>query len=199
MVTSLGRPSFHHGGAPSSTGLSTRTGLHTTKSRQSRGLRHCATAEGVLRRRRSTGGFRERLPASRWAQGEALLAEFERRHRELLVRRRAALEKLSELTAQTLDQVGRRLAILDEEYGFIRTHIFWVRDQEPIGLTTLNQGVRDLQRLATALGRLVQETTRHKLGGRPSAEFLIAAVAVLGLPLGLVRLRRTLRSLIQVV
>jgi potassium efflux system protein len=138
--------------------------------------------------------IRERLPASRWAQGEALLAEFERRDRELLVRRRAALEKLSDLTAQTLDQVGRRLAILDEEYGFIRTHIFWVRDQEPIGLTTLNQGVRELQRLVTALGRLVQETTRRKLWGRPSAEFLIAAVAVLGLPIGLVRLRRTLRG-----
>src|SRR5262249_34050729 len=142
---------------------------------------------------------RERLPASRWAQGEALLAEFERRHRELLVRRRAALEKLSDLTAQALDQVGRRLAILDEEYGFIRTHIFWVRDQEPLGLTTLNQGVRDLRRLATALGRLVQETTRRKLWGRPSAEFLVAAVAVLGLPIGLVRLRRTLRGWIQVV
>jgi potassium efflux system protein len=140
---------------------------------------------------------RERLPASRWAQGEALLAEFARRHRDLLVRRRAALERLTDLTAQTLDQIGRRLAILDEEYGFIRTHIFWVRDQEPIGLTTFSQAVRELQHLATALGRLVQETTKGKLWGRASAEFVVAALAALGLPVGLIRLRRTLRGWIQ--
>ena len=140
---------------------------------------------------------RERLPASRWAQGEALLRQFERQHRELMARRRAALERLTDLTAQTLDQVARRLAILDEEYGFIRTHIFWVRDQEPIGLTTLSQGARELQHLATALGRLVQETAQPKLWGRASAEFVIGALAVLGLPVGLCRLRRALRGLIQ--
>jgi potassium efflux system protein len=140
---------------------------------------------------------RERLPASRWTQGEALLAEFARRHRDLLVRRRAALERLTDITAQTHEQIGRRLAILDEEYGFIRTHIFWVRDQEPIGLTTFSQAVRELQHLATALGRLVQETAKGKLWGRASAEFVVGALAALGLPVGLVRLRRTLRGLIQ--
>ncbi len=137
--------------------------------------------------------IRERLPASRWAQGEALLEEFERQHRALMVRRRAALERLTDLTAQTLDQVARRLAILDEESGFIRTHIFWVRDQEPIGLASFSQAARELQLLVTALGRLVQETTKPKLWGRASAEFIVGALAVLGLPVGLVRLRRTLR------
>jgi potassium efflux system protein len=141
--------------------------------------------------------IRERLPASRWAQGEALLAEFTRRHRDLLVRRRAALERLTDITAQTLDQVSRRLAILDEEYGFIRTHIFWVRDQEPIGLTTFSQVIRELQHLATALGRLVQETTKGNLWGRASAEFVVATLAALVLPVGLVRLRRTLRGCLQ--
>ena len=58
----------------------------------------------------------------------------------MLVRRRSVLEQLNDCTAQTLDQIARRLAILDEEYGFIRTHIFWVRDQEPIGLGTITQG-----------------------------------------------------------
>src|SRR5207237_3742429 len=95
---------------------------------------------GWLHDRVEHGLLRERLPASRSAEGEALLAELERRHRALLVRRRAALERLTDATAQTLDQVARRLGILDEEYGFIRTHIFWVRDQEPIGLGTLSQG-----------------------------------------------------------
>jgi hypothetical protein len=49
----------------------------------------------------------------------------------------------------------------------------------------------------TALGRLVQETAKRKLWGRASAEFVVGAVAVLGLPMGLVRLRRALRGLIQ--
>jgi potassium efflux system protein len=141
--------------------------------------------------------LRERLPASRWDEGEALLAELERKHRELLVRRRVALERLTDCTAQTLDQVARRLGILDEEYGFIRTHIFWVRDQEPIGLATVSQGVREFQHLIDALLRLAQETTKPRLWGRLSAEFVIAGLAVLGLPAGLVRLRRCLRVLID--
>ena len=53
------------------------------------------------------------------------------------MRRRVALEKLSERASHTLQQVVRRLGILDEEYGFIRTQIFWVRDQDPIGLSDL--------------------------------------------------------------
>ena len=77
-----------------------------------------------------------------------MLAELERSHRALLVRRRAVLEHLTDCTAQTLDQIARRLAILDEEYGFIRTHIFWVRDQEPIGLGTITQGARECQHVA---------------------------------------------------
>src|SRR5262249_14502220 len=129
-------------------------------------------------------------------EGESLMAALEQRHRALLVRRRAALERLTECTTQTLDQVARRLSILDEEYGFIRTHIFWVRDQEPIGLGTLNQGGRELQHLVKSLLGLARETARPRLWGRPSAEFVVAALAVLGLPIGLVRLRRGLRILI---
>ena len=82
--------------------------------------------------------LRERLPASRWPEAERILAELERKHRAVLLRRRAALERLTDCTTQTLEQISRRLSILDEEYGFIRTHIFWVRDQEPIGLPTIN-------------------------------------------------------------
>jgi potassium efflux system protein len=97
--------------------------------------------------------IRERLPRARRGQGEALLTELERKHRALLVRSRAALEKLSDRAAHTLQQVMRRLSILDEEYGFIRTHIFWVRDQEPIGPATLAQAARDMNRLIKGLPR----------------------------------------------
>ena len=44
--------------------------------------------------------------------------------------------------------------------------------------------------------RLAQESARPRHWGRPSAEFVTAALAVLGLPIGLVRLRRMLRVLI---
>jgi hypothetical protein len=140
--------------------------------------------------------LRERLSPSRWAEGEAMVAGLERSHRAMLVRRRTVLERLNDCTAQTLDQITRRLAILDEEYGFIRTHIFWVRDQEPIGLGTITQGARECQHVAKALMRLAQESANPQHWGRRSAEFVSAAMAALVLPIGLIRLRRMLRSLI---
>jgi potassium efflux system protein len=137
--------------------------------------------------------LKEGLPSARWADGERVLADLERNHRALLVRRRKVLEQLTDLTAQTLDQIGRRLAILDEEYSFIRTHIFWVRDQDPIGPGTVTQGARECQHVVKALMRLAQESANPDRWGRPSAEFVGASLAALGLPLGLVRLRRLLR------
>jgi potassium efflux system protein len=141
--------------------------------------------------------LRERVPPSRRAEGERLVRELERKHRAILVRRREALEKLSERAAQTLQQVARRLGILDEEYGFIRTHIFWVRDQDPIGIATLAQGVREFNYLLSGLLRLVEETVNADLWGRPSAEFLITALAVLALPVVLLRLRQGIWAVIQ--
>jgi hypothetical protein len=137
--------------------------------------------------------LQERLPADRQAEGERILVEHERSHRALLVRHRAVLDRLTVCTAQTLDQIARRLAILDEEYGFIRTHIFWVRDQEPIGLGTITQGAREGRHLLDGLVRLAQEAARTRRWGRASAEFITAALAVLGLPIGLIRLRRMLK------
>ena len=92
------------------------------------------------------------------------------------MRRRRALEKLSEGASHTLVQVTRRLDILDQEYGFIRTTIFWVRDQEPIGLLTLTQGAREFNVLVKGLLRLVKETVKPNLWGQPSGEFLVTAV-----------------------
>jgi hypothetical protein len=42
--------------------------------------------------------------------------------------------------------------------------------------------------------RLAQESIRRNNAGRASAEFVTAALAVLGLPIGLMRLRRTLKD-----
>jgi hypothetical protein len=137
--------------------------------------------------------LKERLPPQRWTEAGRILVDLERAQRALLVRRRSVLEQLTDGTAQTLDQVSRRLAILDEEYGFIRTHIFWVRDQEPIGLATIAQGWRECQHLVRALIRLAQDSARPQTWGRASVEFLTATLAVLGLPIVLIRLRRMIK------
>jgi potassium efflux system protein len=137
----------------------------------------------------------ERLPQERWAAGEALLAELEHKHRGLLVRRRLALEKLTDRASHTLQQVSRRLAILDEEYGFIRTSIFWVRDQDPIGLATLAQTARELNHLVRGFWRLAAEAVKPALWSRSSAEFLVAMSGVLAFPFAFLRLRRVLAAL----
>jgi potassium efflux system protein len=141
--------------------------------------------------------IRERLPQSRWPEGEAILANLERKGRELLVRHHDALEKLCERASQTHQQVVRRLAILDEEYGFIRTHIFWVRDQEPFGLWVLSHGGREIQQLIKGCLRLAQECAKPQLWPRPSGEFLAMSVAVVVLPLGLIRLRKAIHVLLE--
>jgi small-conductance mechanosensitive channel len=141
--------------------------------------------------------LRERLPPSRWAEGEALIGQLELKHRTLLMRRRRALDKLCERASHTLVQVTRRLNILDQEYGFIRTNIFWVRDQEPIGLPTLTQGAREFNSLVKGSLRLVNETVKPNLWGQPSGEFLVTALAVVIIPIVAARLRRALGALIK--
>jgi len=142
--------------------------------------------------------LRDRLPQRRWPEAEAMLVELEAKHRALLERRRDILQKLCDRASQTHQQVVRRLAILDEEYGFIRTHIFWVRDQEPLGLWAISQGAREIQQLARGGLRLAQETAQPKSWGRPSGEFMAMSAAVIVLPFGLIRLRRVIRRLLAV-
>jgi potassium efflux system protein len=141
--------------------------------------------------------LRERVSPERWADGEKLLNELEHRHREILERRRVALERLTERASHTLQQVVRRLGILDQEYGFIRTVIFWVRDQEPIALGTMWIGAREFSSVIRALLQLAQESMKPNLWCRPSAEFMATSFAALVLPVLLLRLRRALASLIQ--
>jgi hypothetical protein len=56
------------------------------------------------------------------------------------------------------------------------------------------QGAREGRHLLTGLIRLTQEAARTRQWGRTSAEFVAAALAVLGLPVGLVRARRVLKA-----
>jgi potassium efflux system protein len=141
--------------------------------------------------------LREHLPPARRAAAEALVIDLDQKDRALLVRWRTALEKLTQRAGLTLQQVVRRLGILDEEYGFIRTHIFWVRDQDPIGFATLTASGREIKHLLNGLFRLAQETITARHWSHPSAEFVIICLGVLVLPTGLVRLRRGLRLLVQ--
>jgi hypothetical protein len=141
--------------------------------------------------------MRDRLPPSRWLEGEAVFDELERKHRGLLERRRDTLQKLSDRASQTHQQIVRRLTILDEEYGFIRTHIFWVRDQEPLGFWVLEQGGREVQQVMRASVHLAQETAKPKRWGQPSGEFLAISAAIVVLPFGLIRLRQAMRRLLE--
>ena len=141
--------------------------------------------------------LRERVSPERWADGEKLLIELEHQQREILKHRRKALERLSERASHTLQQVVRRLGILDQEYGFIRTQIFWVRDQEPISLGTMWTGVREFNSLVKALLQLAQESTKPNLWCQPSGEFMVIALTALVLPILLMKMRRAIGELIQ--
>jgi len=135
----------------------------------------------------------ERLAPQRHSQARSDFAELERSYKAVLARQKVALTKLAARASETLDQVTRRLRVLEEEYGFIRTHIFWVRDQEPLGLATVQHVGRELKRLVKGMLTLAEESSDRKSWAHPSSEFLTAAVAAVILPLGLFRLRRLLR------
>ena len=66
------------------------------------------------------------------------------------------------------NQVLRRIKTLDEQYAFIRTHIFWIRDAEPLGAATVAHARDDLVRTAKALVRLTIETRRPHRSGAAS-------------------------------
>ena len=138
-------------------------------------------------------GVLEQLSAQRQSQALSDFAEFDRVHKSLLARQKVVLTKLVARATETMGQVTRRLRTLEDEYGFIRTHIFWVRDQEPLGPTTAQQLGRELRRLLKGTLDLAEETSDRKSWAHPSSEFLMAAAAAVVLPLGLFRLRRGLR------
>jgi hypothetical protein len=134
----------------------------------------------------------ELLPAADRENATEMYQDLETRHNMLLERRRQALENLARRAEQTHEQIERRLRILDEQYGFIRTHIFWVRDQDSVGALALVQARGELFRAARALVRMVLEVGDLTLWGRVSAEFVVGLVALVGLPWPLRRAHRAL-------
>lgn len=139
----------------------------------------------------------EQLPASRHAEARAAFVELDRQHLELLNKNRDALENLAKRCELTLDQITRRLRVLDDQYGFILTHIFWVRDQEPLGPTALAQSQREVLLVGKSIARLSVEAANPTLWGRVSAEFLAAVTFLVLLPWPMSRLRIALERRLE--
>ena len=71
------------------------------------------------------------------------------------------------------------------------------RDQDPIALGTFWKGAQEFHYLLKAVLRLASEATKPNLWSPPTAEFMMAALAILALPVPLVKLRRALGGLIR--
>jgi hypothetical protein len=134
------------------------------------------------------------LSPERHDTARKVLAEFEAKHRELLTRRRDALRKLVGRASETLDQINRRIDILEEEYSFVRTHLFWIRSQEPIGLSTVARAGSELRQIVPVSIGLARETATVKAWRRLSPEFLAAGFLALVLPMGIFRVRGVLKK-----
>jgi len=134
----------------------------------------------------------EQLPKTRHDEAIAVFDDFDRQHQVLLARNRAVLEKLSRRAEQTHSQVLRRLRTLDDLYGFIRTHIFWLRDQEPLSVSTLAQANREAYLAGKALVKLARDLSTFRVWDRVSLEFIGGYVGMLLLVWPLVKLRRRL-------
>ena len=124
----------------------------------------------------------ERVPPAERAKAEKVFKEFETKHLALLNRRRAALDRTAQRAEQTHQEVLVRLRILDDHFGFIRTHMFWVRDEEPVGGATVAQAQRELRQLGRATVRIGAEVGDRSAWGRLSVEFLAATFGLVALP-----------------
>ncbi len=138
--------------------------------------------------------FIETLPAERRAAAGEAIDGLDARHKELLGKKKAVLEKLLDRAEKTHAAVERRLRTLDEQYAFIRTHIFWVRDSEPLSAGTLVQAKRDLAKIAAAAVRLAAEPLDRTLWTPTSADFGLMVVALVVLPPVIIYVRYTLKA-----
>jgi potassium efflux system protein len=134
----------------------------------------------------------EQIPAKRRAEAKLMLDELEARHRGLLNRRRDILRKLASRAEDTNKYVVKRIDMLDQQYAFIRTHIFWIRDAEPLGASTLAHARDDSIRLTSALAALAIETGDRTLWGRTSPVFILVVIGLIVLPVPLLLAQRAL-------
>jgi potassium efflux system protein len=135
----------------------------------------------------------ERLDKARHAEAEKVCIEMEGRHTKLLNEERRQLLFLAARAEQTYDEINRRLKILEDQYGFIRTHLILVRDREPIGMETFNLAQREIGHVSRGCCRLLGELFDRNRWGRTSAEFKLAFAAVFLVPWPLYRVRRRLQ------
>ena len=124
----------------------------------------------------------DKLPEKRHHEAELMLEKLEARHLALLNRVHEVLQILAQRTEDTQTQILRRIAKIDEQYAFIRTHIFWVRDAEPVGPATLDHAGDESVRLIRALVKLCCEIGDGSLWGRVAPDFILALVALVVLP-----------------
>ena len=125
----------------------------------------------------------EKVGPARRAEAQAMLDELEAKHSDLLSRRRNVLQLLAERAEATNAAVLRRIRVLDQQNAFIRTHIFWVRDAEPIGKATLIRARGETGRTLRALASLAVVAFDRSRWEPASPSFLVAAALALGLPL----------------
>jgi len=138
--------------------------------------------------------FLETLPPARRPAAAAAIDGLEARHKTLLARHRDVLDRLLKGAEETHKQVARRLRCLDEQYTFIKTHLFWVRDSEPIGMATVVQLRREANRLASACVRLAAEPLDPSSWTPATADFGLATVGLVVFPLVIRGARRRLKA-----
>ncbi len=124
----------------------------------------------------------------------AMFEVFEKKKHEILQSRKRVLAQLSERAELTQKKICERIAVMDEAHAFIRTHLFWVRDQPPLGLTALDQGRRDARDAAKTLIGMAGEVWARPHWLPASPEFLLAAAGLVVLPWFLHRIRKVLRQ-----
>ena len=138
--------------------------------------------------------FIDSLPKGRRAAVEEEIDKVEAEHKRLLVTHRSVLRELLARAERTHRQVSRRLGILDKEYTFIRTNIFWVRDSEPIRPETVALARKDAGRLLQAGFRLAADPFDRSLWSPISVEFALGVLALIIAPPAIIRARRHCRA-----
>lgn len=135
----------------------------------------------------------ESLPPHRHADARRIAESIESRHRVLLEKRRALLERILVHVETAHKEVTRRREILDAKYAFIQARIFWVRDAEPLGKESLVNARRELSGLAAAAANIATEARDRSAWRGASTEFWMALGLVVAGPPLLWRLSRRLK------
>lgn len=136
------------------------------------------------------------IPESRKAEARALFEKCEREHRVEDETRHAVLTQLEERAEKARAEVLRRLRILDDQHAFVRTHLFWVRDAQPIGTATVPLLRREARDLARTVLEIAGDPLDRARWERPSPRFLFATAGLVALPYLLYRVRKRLRGLL---